>query len=116
MSFTLFRGQHRTASKASTSPPALRTAIKAASLSFRRFSRASCSRRALVLELPLGATPVRILWLSSGVKLTKETAMVLPEFCCCCCCCCEELDLEDVVADLGPLLLAFESLRLCVRR
>lgn len=45
----------------------------AASLSFRRRSRASCSRRALVLELPLGATPVKIFLLSLGVKFTKDT-------------------------------------------
>lgn len=43
----------------------------------RRFSIASFSRRALVFEEPLGATPVRILVLSLGVKLTKS-AMPLP--------------------------------------
>ena len=45
----------------------------AASLSFRRRSRASCSRRAFVLELPLGATPVKIFLLSLGVKFTNDT-------------------------------------------
>lgn len=55
----------------SMSPPASITAFMAAWLSFLLLSAASFSRRALVLLLPLGATPVRILRLSSGVKLTK---------------------------------------------
>jgi hypothetical protein len=66
--------QQKTASRASTSPPAFRTAFSAASLILRRRSRASCSRLAFVLELPLGATPVKIFWLSWAVKLTKDTA------------------------------------------
>jgi hypothetical protein len=57
----------------STSPPASNTAFMAAWLNFLLFSAASFSRRALVLLLPLGATPVRILRLSCGVKLTKPT-------------------------------------------
>ena len=56
-----------------TSPPAFLTALTAASLSFRRRSRASCSRRARVLELPLGATSDSSLALSAGVKLTKSS-------------------------------------------
>lgn len=60
-------------SKAATSPPASRMARAAARLRRRRFSAASFSRRALVLELPLGATPVRIFLPSCGVKLTKPT-------------------------------------------
>jgi hypothetical protein len=59
---------------ASTSPPALLTAFKAASLNRLRFSRASASRLALVLELPLGATSLRSLAESRGVKLTKSIA------------------------------------------
>lgn len=59
-------------SSASTSPPALRTACSAASLSFFRLSLASCSRRCLVLELPLGATSLSSLLASFGVKLTKS--------------------------------------------
>lgn len=58
-------------SNVSKSPPASRTAFFAASLNFLRFSAASFSRLAFVLLLPLGATPVRIFLLSSGVKLTK---------------------------------------------
>ena len=57
-----------------TSPPASITALTAASLNFRRFSSISFSRLALVLLLPLGATPVSNLALSSAVKLTKPTA------------------------------------------
>lgn len=55
----------------STSPPAAATALMAASLRRRRRSWASFSRRALVLELPLGATPVMRTPPSLGVKLTK---------------------------------------------
>lgn len=62
----------------STSPPASITALTAAWLSFLLFSAASFSRRALVLELPLGATPVRIFLLSSGVKLTNPTLRLEP--------------------------------------
>lgn len=54
------------------------TALTAAWLSFLLFSAASFSRRALVFELPLGATPVRILRLSSGVKLTKPPPSETP--------------------------------------
>lgn len=43
----------------------------AASLRRLRLSWASFSRRALVLELPLGATPVMSMLPSLGVKLTK---------------------------------------------
>ena len=57
----------------STSPPASITALTAAWLNFLLFSAASFSRLAFVLELPLGATPVRIFRLSSGVKLTNPT-------------------------------------------
>lgn len=55
----------------STSPPAACTAFMAASLSRLLLSTASRSRRALVLELPLGATPVMSNPPSLGVKLTK---------------------------------------------
>jgi len=46
---------------ASVSPPANSIALSAARLSRLRSSLASNSRRALVLLLPLGATPVKIL-------------------------------------------------------
>ena len=49
------------------SPPALTTAFSAAWLNLRRFSTASLSRRALVLLLPEGATPVNSFSLSCGV-------------------------------------------------
>jgi hypothetical protein len=49
------------------SPPALTTALTAAWLNLRRFSTASLSRRALVLLLPEGATPVSSFSLSDGV-------------------------------------------------
>ena len=55
------------------SPPASTTALTAAWLNLRRLSAASFSLLALVLELPEGATPLRILLLSCGVKLTKPT-------------------------------------------
>jgi hypothetical protein len=58
-------------SKACTSPPALLTARTAASLSLLRLSLASCSRLALVFELPLGATSLNNLALSAAVRLTK---------------------------------------------
>ena len=64
--------------RASTSPPALLTAFNAASLSFLRFSRASASRLALVLELPLGATSLSSLVESFGVKFTKSIAPTPP--------------------------------------
>ena len=48
-------------------------AFIAAWLNFRLFSAASFSLRALVFELPLGATPVRIFLESSGVKFTNPT-------------------------------------------
>ena len=54
------------------SPPALSTAFTAASFSRRLFSFASASLRALVLELPLGATSDKSFALSLGVKLTKS--------------------------------------------
>lgn len=54
-------------------PPAACTALIAAWLSLLVFSIASFSRLAFVLELPLGATPVKIFMLSSGVKFTKST-------------------------------------------
>jgi len=53
------------------SPPAANTAACAASEIFLRFSIASLSLRAFVLELPLGATPLRIRLASFGVKFTK---------------------------------------------
>jgi hypothetical protein len=60
-------------------PPTACTARLAASLKRRLFSSASFSLLALVLLLPLGATPVRIFMLSLGVKLTKSTtALALP--------------------------------------
>jgi len=49
------------------SPPAFTTARSAAWLNLRRFSTASLSRRALVLLLPDGATPVNSFSLSDGV-------------------------------------------------
>lgn len=49
------------------SPPALTTAFSAAWLNLRRFSTASLSRRALVLLLPEGATPVKSFSLSDAV-------------------------------------------------
>lgn len=58
-------------SNAFTSPPALLTALTAASLSLLLFSLASCSLLALVLELPLGATSLNSLALSAAVRLTK---------------------------------------------
>ena len=57
----------------SISPPASLTALIAACDSFLRFSKASFSLLAFVLDEPLGATPVRIFLLSLGVKLTKST-------------------------------------------
>lgn len=77
------------------SPPAVLTAFNAASESLRRRSRATCSRRAFVFELPLGATPVRIFLLSLGVKFTKDT----------------ETDLSDPLGLLLvlPLLLRLED-------
>ncbi|KAG9796258.1 hypothetical protein KCU88_g389, partial [Aureobasidium melanogenum] len=59
-------------SNAATSPPATFTAFKAASPNFFLFSRASISLRALVLELPLGATSLSSLAESLGVKFTKS--------------------------------------------
>jgi len=53
-------------------PPAALTARTAACDSLLLFSMASFSLLALVLLLPLGATPVRILPLSFGVKFTKS--------------------------------------------
>ena len=58
----------------STSPPALLTAFSAASLSFFLLSLASASLLALVFELPLGATSLRSLLESLGVKFTKSIA------------------------------------------
>src|ERR1700722_4057449 len=59
-----------------TSPPAalaaLLTARTAASLPILLLSRASCSRRALVFELPLGATSLSSFTESLGVKFTKS--------------------------------------------
>jgi hypothetical protein len=60
-------------SNAATSPPATITAFLAASLSFFRFSLASSSLLARVLELPLGATSLNNFDASLGVKLTKPT-------------------------------------------
>lgn len=51
------------------------TAAAAASDNFLRRSSASRSLLALVFELPLGATPLRILLASCGVKLTNETSL-----------------------------------------
>ena len=65
-------------SKTPTSPPASLTNLRAASESFRLLSNASFSRLAFVFELPLGATPVKILFLSSGVKLTKPNPLLAP--------------------------------------
>ena len=59
-------------------PPTACTARLAASLKRRLFSSASFSLLALVLLLPLGATPVRIFMLSLGVKLTKSTTAPPP--------------------------------------
>lgn len=59
-------------SNAATSPPAVCTAFNAASLNFFLFSLASSSRRARVLELPLGATSFSNLAESLGVKFTKS--------------------------------------------
>lgn len=75
--------QHNQTNKPSSckrlsSPPAARTARIAASLILRRRSLASFSRRALVFDDPLGATPVRIFLLSCGVKLTKSTSDAPP--------------------------------------
>jgi hypothetical protein len=61
----------------STSPPAALTALRAAIDNFLLFSIASLSLLAFVFDDPLGATPVRIFLLSSGVKLTKSTVPVL---------------------------------------
>lgn len=56
----------------STSPPASLTALAAISLIRLSFSLSSRSRLAFVLLLPLGATPVKIFNLSSGVKFTND--------------------------------------------
>ena len=57
-----------------TSPPALRTARRVASLSLRWRSWASFSRRSFVLLDPDGATPVISTFLSLGVKFTNPIA------------------------------------------
>lgn len=64
--------------KSSRLPPAASTARTAATLILRRRSAASRSRLAFVLELPDGATPVNSFRLSSGVKFTKSTALLVP--------------------------------------
>lgn len=59
----------------STSPPAAATAFIAASLILLLFSTASFSLLALVLLLPLGATPVINTPPSLGVKFTNPTSI-----------------------------------------
>ena len=59
-------------SRNATSPPALLTALTAASLNLFLLSLASASLLARVFELPLGATSLSSLALSLGVKLTKS--------------------------------------------
>lgn len=72
-----YRHSKSTLAKALASPPAAITAAAAASDNFLLFSCASLSLLAFVLDDPLGATPLRILVASWGVKFTKDISLSL---------------------------------------